>query len=537
VINAKDLEAQLEDVAFEDAAPIGEPHAKPNGHDTAGERQRIELRDGELHLYADASERLLAGDVYIRGQRLARLGLAPELSKELTDGFTRNPDQRVIVPVNEEWLRRELNTRADYRKYSRVRKQWEPTNCPTDLVKNIAHAGDWRHFRPLEGIATAPFLRADGTICDTPGYDPASRVFYAPNAQFPAIPPNPTRADAAAALARILEPFAEFPFSTDESRAAFLAHVLAAIARHALDTRPAMLYTAPLVACGKTLLAGMASRIADGTEPAERPFTDDTEEMRKVLMSAALAADSTLLLDNVPNGHKVRSAVLCGFLTANMYADRKLGVTESPTIPNRCAVILTGNNVTPAGDLARRTIAVRLDVNAETARGRTFHIEDLKSHVTKHRPQLLADALTVIRAHVLAGQPTTLKPLESFERWSRFARDPVAWLGYGDAVATQQAETDDELAPLRAAFEALAAHPKLGSEPFAARDLARACEAYAIGDDLKTAIEGAGCSDATSPVKLGYWLREHRDRIAAGRKLVQVGSHAGAANWRLLEAS
>jgi putative DNA primase/helicase len=518
---------------LDEGSSPAEPSPKANGQATEAVRQRIELRAGELHLYADQSERLLADSVYVRGQRLARLGLAPELTKELAKALARNPHQRVIVPVNTEWLRRTLNACAGYQKYSRVRKQWEPTDCPTDLVRNIAEAGDWQHFRPLEGIATAPFLRADGTVCDTPGYDPAARVFYAPNAEYSPLPAAPTRNDANAAAERLLAPFAEFPFASDDARAGFLAHVLASVARHAIDTRPVLVYSAPLVACGKTLLAGMASRIADGVEPAERPYSDDSEEMRKVLMSALLAADSTIMLDNVPNGSKVRSPILCGFATAPVYADRKLGVSESPALTNRCTVILTGNNITPASDLARRCIVVRLDVQAETARGRDFRIPDLKAYIREHRSGLLVDALTIIRAHVLAGSPTKLRPLESFERWSRFARDPVAWLGYGDAVATQELETEDELAPLRAAFQVMAAHPKFSAEPFAARELARAAEQYVIGDDLRAAIEAAGCGDATNPMKIGYWLRAHRDRVAAGRKLVQSGTSTGFTQWRL----
>ncbi len=531
-------DAELEAIAagkakiVPDVTASGDTSECVSGSDAT--REVIQLTAGQLHVYADASERLLADSVYVRGQRLARLGLAPELTKELAKALARNPDQRVIVPVNTEWLRRTLNTRAGYQKYSRVRKQWEPTDCPTDLVRNIAEAGDWKHFRPLEGIATAPFLRADGTVCDTPGYDPAARVFYAPNAAYSPQPAAPTRNDANAAAERLLAPFAQFPFASDDARAGFLAHVLASVARHAIDTRPVLVYSAPLVACGKTLLAGMASRIADGVEPAERPYSDDSEEMRKVLMSALLAADSTIMLDNVPNGSKVRSPILCGFATAPVYSDRKLGVSESPALTNRCTVILTGNNITPASDLARRCIVVRLDVQAETARGRDFRIPDLKAYIREHRPSLLVDALTIIRAHVLAGSPTKLRPLESFERWSRFARDPVAWLGYGDAVATQELETEDELAPLREAFALLSRHPRFGGkDSFAARDLAAVCEQHILGEDLRAAIEAAGCGDASSPIKIGYWLREHRDRVAAGRKLVRAGTPHGVTQWEL----
>jgi len=492
----------------------------------------IQLEAGRFHVTAEAAERLIAGDMYVRARQLARIGKAPELSASLRADITRDQEQRVIVPVTAEYLKRRLNTLAEFRKYSKREKKWFPVDCPSDLVYNILGYGDWQHFRPLEGIATAPFLRPDLTVCSTPGYDAASRVYYAPTEQYPPLPENPNWDDAQRALERLLDPFTDFPFATQEARAAFLSHILTATARHAIDTRPIYTYTAPIAATGKTLLASMASRIADGIVPAVRPYSDESEEMRKVLMSSLLAGDSTLLFDNVPSGSKVRSAILCGFVTATIYTDRKLGVSESPSLPNRCQVILTGNNVAPTGDLARRCLVVRLDVNAETARGREFRMPDLKAHVRSIRTSLLVDALTVIRAYALANDPVMLRPLESFERWSRIVRDPIVWLGYGDAVQTQQVETDDELAPLVAAFQTLTSRqPFAYPAQFTASHISVECGTFA-GEELRQVIQAAGCSDATNARNVGYWLREHRDKIAGGLKLVSLGITHGSARWQ-----
>jgi putative DNA primase/helicase len=494
-------------------------------------RPVIRLQAGQLHVYASQAEQAIADQIYMRGQHLVRLGRAPELSSAARKLLKRSAEQRVIVPTNVEYLRRRLNTVREFQKFSRTRNQWEPTDCPADLALNILHAGDWEHFRALEALATAPFLRSDLTVCDAPGYDAASRVFYAPNGEFPPVPTRPSKDDAVAALERLSEPFKQFPFA-GVSEAAFLCHVLAAAGRHAIDTMPVFAYTAPIVATGKTLLATMANRISDGVEPGVHPYTDVSEELRKVLMSALLAGDSTVLLDNVPNGSKVRSPILCGFVTAAVYTDRKLGVSESPSLPNRCGVVLTGNNITPAGDLARRCLIVRLDFDAETARGRQFEIPNLKAYVSAHRPQLLVDAVTIILAFAQASDTGKLpNPLDSFEAFSRVARDPLVWLGRGDAVETQLLETEDELNPLREAFDKLTASPEFAvGKQFAARDVAKICYAFA-GEDLRAAIEAAGCSDASDARKVGYWLREHRDRVAGGRKLTSPGSTGGMTRW------
>ena len=54
------------------------------------------------------------------------------------------------------------------------------TNPPKSLAENILAQEDW-DLPPLAGVARAPILRGDGTICTTPGYDPASRLMYCPD--------------------------------------------------------------------------------------------------------------------------------------------------------------------------------------------------------------------------------------------------------------------------------------------------------------------------------------------------------------------
>src|SRR5690606_34655478 len=109
------------------------------------------------------------------------------------------------------------------------------------------------------------------------------------------------------------------------------------------------------------------------------------------------------------------------------------------------------------GDLARRSIVIRLDADTENLRARRFKIADLKAHVAARRPDLLVAALTIVRAFAAAGCPPQANALPSFEAWSRIARDPLLWLGMSDPVATQDAETEDESQAIGPAFELLAA--------------------------------------------------------------------------------
>jgi hypothetical protein len=200
---------------------------------------------------------------------------------------------------------------------------------------------------------------------------------------------------------------------------------------------------------------------------------------------------------------------------------------------NTLLVALTGNNLTPAGDLARRSLVCRLDTNAESARGREFKIRDLPEYVLEHRAELLVAAITVIRAYIVAGQPRVqgTAPLESFETWARAARDPLVWLGMADPVDTQEMETDDDHDALRAAFAAIEASCR--TQEFTSKKIAGLIGPEAV--DIRAALENAGCSDAGDSAKVGYWLRANRDVVAGRWKLVTHKGHAGIAVWRLKE--
>lgn len=509
--------------------PAGTP-----GQTERDPRPVILLRGGEFDRYTEQAEQLLADTLYVHGHRLVRIGRAAEISNDaLLDaaGTKREAAQAVCIPVSAGWLRRVLMQRAQFWKYDKRAREWERRDCPKEVPENIVAQEAWPAFRSLIAISPVPVLRPDLSVWLQPGYDAATEIYYQPTMTVPQFPPTPTRDDALQSLARLREPFNEFPYASAESESVFIAHVIASVLRASFDTSPIFLYTSPIAATGKTLLAGMPNRIAYGVSPAHSPYSEG-DELRKVLFSSLLAGDAALTLDNVPNGHKVRAPGLCNFATSATVADRILGASENRKVPNRCIVVMTGNNITPVSDMARRSLVCRLDVNAESARGREFRIHDLPRYVRERRAQLIVDVLTVVRAYAFAGRPKVARALESFEEWSRLVRDPLMWLGLADPVASQETQTDDELAPLQGAFAAIAAVTQLQGFAFTTAQLA--CN---LQPTLREALMNAGCSEPNDAKKLGYWLREQKDRVAAGWKLVsERSSHRGLASWRLRAA-
>ena len=423
-----------------------------------------------------------------------------------------------------------------FQRYAKTKDggKWYDVDPSAEHINALLELGSWNILRPLDAIARAPFIRADGSICDTAGYDRRSRVLYVPGATYPAIPAVPSKDQAGAALRRIRGVFNQFPWKEPASESAFLSHILTEAARLAIDCSPMFFYTAPSAGTGKGLLSKVASTIVHGTVPALRAWVSDGDELRKVLFAALLAGDRSLLFDNVPSGFKTRAPELCGFITAETYNGRKLGESESHSVPNRAVLSATGNNIEPVGDMARRCIVIRLDANTERLKERRFEIENLQAYVLANRPELLIHALTIIKAyHVAGGMPEAPVMLPSFERWSKLVREPLIWLGMDDPCNTEN-ETDDETKSLGAVFAALASH--FGDREFTANDVTRVVGGLLdTNGELITAMQQSGCSEPASPLKVGYWLRGERDKISDGWKLVRsriAGSHI--VKWRFI---
>lgn len=264
-----------------------------------------------------------------------------------------------------------------------------------------------------------------------------------------------------------------------------------------------------------------------------RPWVSDGDELRKTLFASLLAGDRSIAFDNVPTAFKARAPELCAFITSNMWQDRRLGVSETISIPNRAVVSASGNNVTPVGDLARRSLVVRLDGNSEKLKARTFKIKDLRTHVLENRPQMLIDALTIIQAYALAGKPMEDQYLlDSFERWSRLVRQPMLWLNWVDPCETQADETDDETHELKHIFEAL--HTAFGTKPFTCVDISKLVGSMLDAEGaLHTMLVNSGCQEPSSQKSVGYWIRTVRDKTAADLKLIHCGVSKFGARWQL----
>jgi hypothetical protein len=115
-------------------------------------------------------------------------------------------------------------------------------------------------------------------------------------------------------------------------RGVMVAAILTAAIRRSLPTAPGFVFDAPAAGTGKTLLAECLC-ILVGSEPDLMSGLDrDEAQMRKRLLAHIRCGKPILAVDNITG--VLSSSTLAGFLTAEFFGDRLLGVmTGSGTSP------------------------------------------------------------------------------------------------------------------------------------------------------------------------------------------------------------
>jgi hypothetical protein len=363
--------------------------------------------------------------------------------------------QQVILKVDHRSLRGHLARAADY--YKIVKGEEVDCSPPGDMVEYI-HAlapGEWG-FPPLDGVTDSPVLRPDFSVLQTPGYDPATMLYYAPDPalQLPVLPERPTNEDIDGARSQIFQMIGEFPFENDASKANMVAALLTPIVRPAIQgSVPMALLDAPQAGSGKSLLCDVVSIIATGQVGRMFSAPKDEDEWRKVITTALLSGGAVIVFDNVTR--PLENGDLCSALTASIWADRAMKTHDTLALPVRTTFMASGNNIRIGGDMPRRCYRIRLDpkcsqpyLRTGPAEGKDFTIADLKAWTAEHRSELLAALLTLARAWFVAGQPKpNVKALGSFEKWTIIVGGILQHAGIDGFMANAEAvyaEADEE---------------------------------------------------------------------------------------------
>ena len=489
---------------------------------------QIYIRNGELPRVVNEAEDallLLGREVYQRGGLIVR----PVLSK-LKAADERETSGWRLIPVTRPWLVESLTCAARFLRYDGRSKNWVAVDAPDRVADAyLNRQGTWK-LPILTRITNSPFLRGDGSVCERPGYDPASGLLYKPDGRsFPPIPQYPTKADAGAALQAIDGLIEDFPFVSDADRSVALSAILTALDRHAMATAPLHGFTSPAAGTGKSLLVDVAAILATGRLTPVISQGCSEEELEKRLGAALLAGDVVVSIDNCE--HELQSVFLCQALTQQKLNIRVLGMSKNVETPITATVFATGNNLTIAGDLTRRALLGALDARCEHPERRSFEFDPIAVARTE-RGRLVVAALTVLRAWHVAGERIEPPPLGSFEEWSHRIRAPLLWLGHADPCNTTiRVQEDDPRRDMLATVIAQWRQHLTAGQEYTVQQLIN--HAINVNDFHVALLNVAGRGNLVSNDRLGRWLKRNEGRPVNGSMLVRMGMKDGYQLWSL----
>lgn len=298
---------------------------------------------------------------------------------------------------------------------------------PENVCQQLLARGRRRGLRELKGISTVPTMRPDGSIVDMNGYDDATQLLMSlPSNCVSGIPINPSIEVVVKALKYFWEPFKEFPFIDDISRAVFLSAGLTAAIRKVLPTAPAIALNATVAGAGKTLLANCLGFLAQGKPVPALPELKSEAETQKVITSMLLRGVSVIHVDNIVGSFS--SPTLEAFLTAEKYTDRILGSNSIAELSTAALFLVTGNHIKVVGDLNRRVLMSTIDPGTEKPYLREFNVDPL-IYVKEHRLNMIRASLIMIRGYLTSGMGQ-IQPgkMASFHMWDKFVRQAICWL-------------------------------------------------------------------------------------------------------------
>jgi hypothetical protein len=529
--------------------PGAEPSTNGDGHGAgppaagpASDRPTIVITTEE-HIVIDQGVDAVAADPTIFQRAHMLVTVQRDVSKRKRNDPSRPAGTPRIAILPNPRLRERLTKFAAWAKPLRGRAGTELVGAhpPEWAVAGVSARGEWPSIRGIEGVVEAPTIRADGSILDTPGWDEATGLLYEPNAQFPSIPESPARVDARRAADLLLSLVAQFPFVDDHHRAAWLAALLTPLARWAIDGPcPLFLFDANTPGTGKSLLCEVISVLATGRPCSTSDYPEREEEMAKVLLAIALAADLMVVFDNVATGWSVGGKSLDRVLTSGMVRGRILGRSEmTPDLPISTVFYANGNNLGVTGDGLRRIIYSRLRSQEERPEERGgFAIPDLIGHVRRERGNLVVAALTIIRAYVVAGRPDPrLTPMD-YRAWCGLIRNAVHWATGLDPCRprAELRENDPETSARRALVHGWAELP--GSD----RGLT---VAEAVGllngspggyDLLRGALmERSRKDELPSRKSIGMILNASKGRVVDRKSLQRIDAGKNTAAWKVVQ--
>ena len=293
----------------------------------------------------------------------------------------------------------------------------------------------------IHTVATSPIVLANGDVLAIDGLDRERCIDFHIEPEVLAIVPRMKDCtdDAVGRAIKFLFDDWLVDVETDfTGKCVLISLTLTIIERSLLPERPAYFVVAGKRGSGKTTAIAMLIRAVTGEWPAAAAWSPSDEERRKALLSYLMKGSAYILWDNIPRGAQLSCPNIERAITSPIYSDRILGVTESASPASTTVHCFTGNNIGAKGDLASRSLFVRLDAKSHDPENRKFQHIDPIGWTDQHRGKILNALYTILLWNPQLKKPQNAPSETRFKLW---------WRMVGSAIENAAKLVDDKSAP------------------------------------------------------------------------------------------
>jgi hypothetical protein len=360
-------------------------------------------------------------------------------------------------------------------------------------------------------VVTAPLVLPNGSLLARQGLYREHKLVFRIDPGLIELLPRPEECSAyavAGAMGLLLEEWLVDVAADTIGKCVLIAAALSILERTLLPERPAFFLSAGQRGGGKTTTSSMIIAAITGKRPAAAAWSPAAEERRKALLAYLSEGLAALVWDNISRGTSISCPCIEKALTAETYSDRVLGLSEYATVPATTIQFFTGNNIGPRGDMASRSLSVRLAVDRPDPENRFFRHSDPIDWTMANRGRILRALYTILLGNPQLGAPAP--PRTRFKLWWHLCGSAVEHaltaanysgedgrpikLDFGSLFLMYEAE-DEQANAIATALEILRTNWR--DAPFVAADVAKlinepmAAEADA-GRELKHCLDAAG---------------------------------------------
>lgn len=226
---------------------------------------------------------------------------------------------------------------------------------------------------------------------------------------------------------------------------------------------PLFMITANRERAGKDYHEGVRSIVYEGITLEEPPISNSdnarsnqNDELRKKILANMMYGRKKIHFSN--NKGMINNAVFESILTAEHFADRKLGSNTMLQFPHEIEYSMSGNvGIGMTADLANRSRKIVLFLDIEDANTRSFVNPDLHGWVENNRGLMLSALYALVRNWVENGMPDGKHPFTSYPEWARVCGGIMECAGY-DSPCLPDKESlgiacDSETSDMKQLFE------------------------------------------------------------------------------------